>query len=441
MSSVLNSEVKAWRPTPLERLRITQRRREAWQDVGDKERTVLEKAMDRAIMDPNIPARDKILLRMRTEAEDVYRDTRYSCSAYPACLVKFPQNWLEDHEYWEIAMSCINTMTALYILDDQQRFPYINALDIEAWFWRQWFRPYTTDIELDRSFVQIFALGYETSIMKGSDIRSDGLISLHSDICEQSERFKEAPLFRALFMVLVYPKEQMPWPEDIRWVAQAQVQLILTGITDGLSAPICFDEIQEYSTGNSYTPGSQTITTTLDIATKFILRLEQREVAAFGVTRIYCQDSVPSKESEYWILLGASSLSPTPSYLLRYREEAKKLGWVEERDGSLDDLSPISSEWVDQALFPKWFGRGALETLRYSVDIMRKQRKWPEQYTKDWWWNHQDLPESPNTHDAEVCRYPAGHVFSYRNRRALSSDISETDIFAGAETKSCRSDE
>ncbi len=209
------------------------------------------------------------------------------------------------------------------------------------------------------------------------------------------------PLFRALFMVLVYPKEQLPWPKDIRWVAQAQVQLILTGITDGLSAPICFDEIQEYSTGNSYTPGSQTITITLDIATKFILRLEQREVAAFGVQPNAC------------------NLSPTSFYRLKHREEAKKLGWVEERDGSLDDLSPISSEWVDRTLFPKWLGRGALETMRYTLELIEHKWEKPEQYTKDWWWNHQDLPESPNKHDAEICRYRAGHPFSHTNRRGL----------------------
>ncbi|KAI0534820.1 hypothetical protein GGR58DRAFT_515836 [Xylaria digitata] len=279
MSSALSNEVKAQRPAPPEWHRISERCSEAWQDVGNRERTVLEEAMD-----PNIPARDKILLRMRTEAEGDRRNTQYGCSAYTPCHVRFPQNWLQYHEYWRIAMRCLNTITALYVLDDRQRFPYIDATDMETWFWQQY-----------RSFVQIFALEYETSSMKGSDIRSDGLISLHCDI----------------------------------W--------------------------------DSYTPGSQTMTTTLDIATKFILRLEQREVAAFGVQPNVC------------------SLSPTSSYALEHREEAKKLGWVEERDGSLDDLSPRSSEWVDRTLFPKWL------------------EKWqqPEQYTKDWWWNYQDLPESP----------------------------------------------
>ncbi|KAI1422834.1 hypothetical protein F5Y12DRAFT_760874 [Xylaria sp. FL1777] len=276
-------------------------------------------------------------------------------------------------------------------------------MDMEIWFWRQWFCPYTTDIELGRSFVQIFALEYETSSIKGSDIQSDSLIFLHCDICEQLERFKEAvytskspnsppsmsgplrdlpwptshdknercgyryvqPLFRALFMVLVHPKEQLPpWPKDIRWVAQAQVQPILMGATDGLSALICFDEIREYSTGDSYTPGSQTITTTLAIATKFVLRLEQLEVAAFDV-----QPNI-------------FSLSPTSSYLLEHGEEAGKLGWVEERDGSLDDLSPRSSEWVDRTLFPKWLGRGALETMRYTLDLIGDRWQQPEQYTK-----------------------------------------------------------
>ncbi|KAI1133586.1 hypothetical protein F5Y10DRAFT_283893 [Nemania abortiva] len=420
MSSTLNNETKPRTPAydPEWRL-IAGRCREAWQEIGDREREVLEEAMNHVMMDPKIPARDKILLRMRTEAEGDYRRERYNCSAYTPPTISFPQNWSKLHRYGQIAMRCLNTMTALYVLDDRQRSPYIHARDIETWFWRQCFGPYTTDIELGRSFVQIFALKYDTSISKGSDIRPDDLIPLHCDICEQSERRKEVvysrktsnsppsmsgplrgppwpyprrgsehcgytyvqPLFRALFVVLVYPKEQLPCPKDIRWVAQAQAQLILTGITDGLSAPICFDEIREYSVGNSYAPGSQTITTTLDIATKFILRLEQREVAAFGV-----QPDI-------------RSLSLTTPYLLEYRKKAKRLGWVEERDGSLDELSPASSDWVNRTLFPKWLGRGALETMSRTLDLINQKWEKPEQYTKDWWWNHEDLPKSSNMHD------------------------------------------
>ncbi|KAJ2986313.1 hypothetical protein NUW58_g5088 [Xylaria curta] len=195
------------------------------------------------------------------------------------------------------------------------------------------------------------------------------------------------PLFRALFMVLVYPDKLMipTEPRDMSWVPNAKVQLILTGITEGLSAPISFDELREYSIGTSYTSGGQTITTTLSIATEFILHLEQREIAAFGIQPNTCS-------------LPADALRPR---LLEIREKAKKLGWVEERDGSLDDLSPRSSEWVDRTIFPTWLGDGAIETLRttqYRIHDFTKT-----QYTEDWWWNPQDLPDSA-TRDVKVCK-------------------------------------
>ncbi|KAI0975641.1 hypothetical protein F4678DRAFT_483885 [Xylaria arbuscula] len=148
-----------------------------------------------------------------------------------------------------------------------------------------------------------------------------------------------------MFMVLVYPKEQLPVPTEMGWVAQAQVQLVLTGITDDLSAPICLDEIQEYAIGDSYTSGSQTITATLDIATRFIMCLEQRE--------------------------------------------------VEESDGSLDALSPNSAEWVNQTLFPKWLGNGASQTLWFTMWRLKVLGQDPRNLGKDWWWDHEEPLTDP----------------------------------------------
>ncbi|KAI0456095.1 hypothetical protein F5B21DRAFT_469699 [Xylaria acuta] len=189
-----------------------------------------------------------------------------------------------------------------------------------------------------------------------------------------------------MFMVLMHPNATILRPRGIKWVANVQVRLILTGITEGLSAPISFEEIREYSKGTPYISGDQTITTTLGVATKFILRLEQREIDAFGIRPNLCR-----------LITDIS-----PPWILEYREKAKLLGWVEERDGRLDELSPRSSEWVDRAIFPRWLGNGALNTMHRTRDLLEYgSHQEPEPYTGDWWWDPEELPESA-TRDAEV---------------------------------------
>lgn len=77
------------------------------------------------------------------------------------------------------------------------------------------------------------------------------------------------------------------------------------------------------------------------------------------------------------------------------------LGWVEERDGSLHNLSPRSSEWVDRTLFSRWLGNGAVYTMHKTRDVLTLM--YQEPYTEGWWWNPEELPES-STLNAEVCR-------------------------------------
>ena len=361
---------------------------EAWGDVARREEIVLRRAMNHVMMEPNIQPRDKILLRMRTDAEGDARTIQHNRSGYTPSSISFPSGRVEPGAAELVARDCFNTTMGLYIFDDRQRFPYNCALALEAWLWRQWFRPYTTDIEAERTFVKIFAAKYDFESFEGSDAQLDDLINVHCNVCEQSERlrdiacFEAGPdllpltsgplrgplwgrldaeeakdeswrhilvmqtLFRAMFMVLIPPDTAVSRHRGMKWIADLQVRLILTGYTEGLSAPISFEEIREYSQGTPYVPGDQTITTTLDVATRFILRLEQREIDAFGVQPNLCR------------LIADLS----PPWILDYREKAEMLGWVEERDGKLDELSPRSSEWVDRKIFPKWLGEGAIAT-------------------------------------------------------------------------------
>ncbi|KAI0440280.1 hypothetical protein F4803DRAFT_577935 [Xylaria telfairii] len=297
----------------------------AWRDVGIREETALRKEMSRAMINPNISPRDKILLQLRTEAEGRIR--QYASSACP-CTIDFPSGRPPCYAGPRAAIGCLNTTTALYIFDGRQQFPYDRARDLEIWLWRKRFKPYTTDIELDRSFVQIFAVEYETL-----DVRVGSLISLHCRV----------------------------------W----------------LSAPICFDEIRDYSIGKS---GSRIITTTLDVATGFILQLEQREIDAVGMQPDICHPEADDIVDDAH----------------KYRKSAEILGWDEERDGLLKDLNLKSSRWLDPTLFPKWVGEGAKQTMRRTKEAIQSKRLAEQGYTEDWWWDPKDLPESP-TGDVDAC--------------------------------------
>ncbi|KAI0438477.1 hypothetical protein F4803DRAFT_565233 [Xylaria telfairii] len=277
-SPPVNKAAQIKRPVVPGFLRLHSRNHQAWEDVAKREEAVLQRSMNLVMIDPKIRPRDKILLRMRTDAE-----------AYTPSTITFPSGQINS-QVKKAALGCYNTIIALYCFDDRQQFPYILAMDIEDWLWRQWFRPYIPDIDVWRTFVKIFAVRYDVKGYRGSEAQRDldGLISPHCNILLNRVRI---------------------------W--------------------------------------DQTITTTLGIAIKFVLRFEQREVAAFGI-----QPDINSLAGDV-----------SPPWILKYREDAKMLGWVEGRDGSLQNLSPRNSEWVDRTLFSRWLRNANLITRikRYAV--------------------------------------------------------------------------
>ncbi|KAJ8132560.1 hypothetical protein O1611_g1065 [Lasiodiplodia mahajangana] len=332
-----------------------------WDDATHGEEAVLQQATSRATTDPVIRLRDRILLRMRTDVEGEAQRAHHAYSAFHPSVIDFASGYVKPWESDAAALGCLNTTVALYVSEYlQQRFSHNVAINPGSWLWRRWFQPYITDLELDRAFVKIFILGHRKIDYNGPETQTQSLIGLHCNVCEQSERMRDVacleespgsdsrpltsgplrslpwegrpaseargklrrstrllqPLFRAVFMVCLDSDTDITWPTDHSQIAGLRAQLILTGITEGLSAPISFEEIQAYSirTEAPYMPGDQTIITTLDIATKFISRLEQREIAAFGIQPDICS-----------LITNISS-----SWIMRYLEEASARGWIEE---------------------------------------------------------------------------------------------------------------
>jgi hypothetical protein len=154
-----------------------------------------------------------------------------------------------------------------------------------------------------------------------------------------------------------------------------KVQLILTGTTEGLSAPISFEELRDEALDSSYYPGATAITIGLGAAIRFIIRLEQREMVASGGG---LQPNVARLRGWNW-----------------HREQAKKFGWVEERDGNLDDLTPRSCEWVNRNIFKKWVGEGAVTTLGCALNMHSRLNPFRKDSEENWWWNRKLLPERP----------------------------------------------
>ncbi|KAI0970643.1 hypothetical protein F4678DRAFT_473079 [Xylaria arbuscula] len=342
---------------------------------------------------------------MRAELEYVCRATQFQLFSYvPAVLPYSLSNRpLPLSLYLD---SYLTTTFAIYIFDKRQFDTYICAMDIENWLWRQWFKPYESIIHFHR-FYSIFNIKYDVNLAD-CEFSPERLVAFHCNNCEQAQRYRDAtmpaeendgstpticgplrclpwpwrtqapetldpnwrsrhvmqPIFRAIFMTLFFPQEFL-FIED---VPKTKVQLVLTGITEGLSAPISFEELQDEA--DPYHVGATTIITTLGAAVPFLMRLEQREITASGA-----QPDVAKMRGHDW-----------------HRERAKEFGWVEERDGNLDDLTPRSHEWVNREIFTKWVGGGAEETLLHTYNIGTSHNPLKDS-EENWWWDRDMLPE------------------------------------------------
>ncbi|KAI2604683.1 hypothetical protein GGR54DRAFT_450075 [Hypoxylon sp. NC1633] len=391
---------------------------------------------------------NKILHEIRCAREKHHRASQYARSAHVPMTLPFPvgQPGGRDQPLWHI-LDCFNKSTALYIFDSRQLFPYIGAMGIDVWLYRQWFRPFRSNIELGRYIAKVFAVEYDPrSVNPGSDL--DKLIALHCNVCEQSKRiadttaqhdpftqapvdsvqgplraeswkpqcfnFKDRelmqkdwrethilqPLFRALFMVLVVPEDGdwKPWLVDgVMDVANLKVRLVKSGSTNGLSAPISFSPLAGVALDDSYRYDSPTITTTLAEATRFIMDLETREMMTFGMLPDIT--SISTSTIDYWM--------PKEGRLTY----ALELGWDRRRDGSLFHVPKMSSQWVSQRVFGQvrpWMGEGAhlnLVLAQKMVQRMLVYEQYPYIRPEEFAPGKDGVPEWPRPDDPSTWCY------------------------------------
>ncbi|KAH6891460.1 hypothetical protein B0T10DRAFT_485340 [Thelonectria olida] len=113
---------------------------------------------------------------------------------------------------------------------------------------------------------------------------------------------------------------------DSTTVSEMTVHLVRTGVEDGLSAPITFDSLG--FVGNTH----RAISTTLEKAISFVMNLEAREVAVFGLQPVPMTVWPPTGRGE-----------PGRS-------------WEQDLLGDDPILDKPSSHYVDSERYPEWSG-------------------------------------------------------------------------------------
>ncbi|KUI56308.1 hypothetical protein VP1G_03749 [Cytospora mali] len=179
-----------------------------------------------------------------------------------------------------------------------------------------------------------------------------------AQIIRDKNNFILQPLFRAVAIAIRVVHYD---PKVI--IGRMPVLIVRTGIEDGLGAPINFDSIAPHLRMVVLSRAKGVISaveTDLETAVGFLMDLEQREIAAFGLrpdpletTRDLQSGCLESRES-----------------LLR---TAKELGWNKE----MGPLEGPSSNWVDMERYPTWSGRGfdSYSMYQQTFKLVRRNSK------------------------------------------------------------------
>lgn len=332
--------------------------------------------------DSSLTDHERLLFRLRAEEEGRHRRRQRRNVCIPWMHLQVPNTPSEPGFQFtldEIRQS-FNKTCAIYTTVRALGFRHHMDVFIHA----LWFRPYVTPISYDRYFCKVFQFHEQwQSFDRGV------ITSAHLYICEQMQRYAakiaannhgdtklhpeiprvrqgpeiqfEAsnkpsegrwtrtsiihPIFRAIYIVFSdHLKAPGVVPDNAGEFVDSKVAMVLTGETAGLSAPISFKNLPGYS---SESPSI--LVTSFWKACAFVLSIERREFAAFGLQ--------PYSTNNTDALLVEKLLPPM-----------ERLNTVRTKRGLRPfDLNPTAitgptHTWVDPKKFPKWIGQGAIST-------------------------------------------------------------------------------
>jgi hypothetical protein len=145
------------------------------------------------------------------------------------------------------------------------------------------------------------------------------------DVVQNYRHYVLQPLFRALFIV-VDSKDYAK--QNSASVGDMSVLVVRTGIEDGLSAPITFESIKD-KIETSDEGESTIIKTKLETAVSFVISLEAREAAVFGLQPDPVSSTLgwASYVSLWKDAFGEEDPVIAPSSRFVTKENALKWGW------------------------------------------------------------------------------------------------------------------
>ncbi|KAL7893029.1 hypothetical protein HDV64DRAFT_263399 [Trichoderma sp. TUCIM 5745] len=266
------------------------------------------------------------------------------------------------------ANDCFNKTVPIYIFSAKRSF-YTSLLLklLHDFLYAKWYRPYRNEIEYRRFLAKTFLAQLLPNDLQPGAL-ADFAVSVNDAICTRAQAIQDAVrrldpdttyhsreelldpnlptqwrdyeciklpkiflhsqkkfILQPLFQAIIISIRLEAFNKNTE-LSQLPVLLILTGIEEGLSAPVSLDPIAHKISSFLHSPcGRTAVQVTLETAVDFVMSLESREVAAFGYRP---SPAVSSQE------LDDTSLSADILY------EARRLGWGDE------PLIGPSSQWV-----------------------------------------------------------------------------------------------
>lgn len=234
--------------------------------------------------------------------------------------------------------------------------------------YQRWFRPYKSEIDRNQFLTEV-NLPPPAPLAEKTCSRAmvDWVRLLNANFCARVEETKAneigwdeehaeetlyylQPLFQAVSIAI----RASEFTLDLRDFPKIPVLIARTGNEEALSAPVSFEFIAESDKIDTVTDdGGDTLAveTTLEAAVTFLMYLEQREAAVFGMK----PDPVESTRdmSRRWVD--------------KIAECAASLGWDEKEMGP---LRGPSSTWVDTSIYRAWSGKG-FDTVAQFANMRR----------------------------------------------------------------------
>jgi hypothetical protein len=300
--------------------------------------------------------RDEKLWILRTGTEQAHRHSTWLYGVHLVYIPSALDNNLPEMSAQDFRDTC-NKSVPVYITGADSRVCLLPIL-LHNYIYRRWFRPYRSEIDYLQFLCKFIVPQHllHDSRTTTCATKIDAVVSMNNAICEQvqalpgifeernaspagdprltsenrttflEERkyYRLQPLFRAL---LIIADSRTYDNEDSETVGKMPVCLVRTGVEDGLSTPITLESLDNAIDIYPDKPG-HAIQVTLETAIDFVMDLEARERAAFGLQR----GSLGASEVHPLIKRGWESFfgdEPVPASSSEYvsDERAKEWGW------------------------------------------------------------------------------------------------------------------